>query len=155
MRAVDLKSGWIDYPRPKTGIARRCPLWPETVQALEAVKAKRKEPKDNAHKELFFVTKYGESWFKETSDNPVSKEFAKVLKELKLQQKGRAFYSLRHTFRTIADESRDQPACDHIMGHAGEHISIHYRERIDDARLVAVSNYVRGWLFGKESASDE
>src|SRR5262249_40375790 len=29
--AVDLETGWIDYPRPKTGIARRCPLWPETV----------------------------------------------------------------------------------------------------------------------------
>jgi integrase len=25
-RAVDLKRGWIDFPRPKTGIARRCPL---------------------------------------------------------------------------------------------------------------------------------
>ena len=23
----------IDYPRPKTGISRRCPLWPETVAA--------------------------------------------------------------------------------------------------------------------------
>src|SRR5205085_1194852 len=33
LSAVNLETGWIDYPRPKTGIPRRCPLWPETVQA--------------------------------------------------------------------------------------------------------------------------
>jgi hypothetical protein len=30
LRAVDLDAGMIDFPRPKTGIARRCPLWPDT-----------------------------------------------------------------------------------------------------------------------------
>src|SRR5262249_32579340 len=28
--ALDLDAGFIDFPRPKTGISRRCPLWPET-----------------------------------------------------------------------------------------------------------------------------
>ena len=32
--AIDLDGGWIDYPRPKTGVERRCPLWPETARAL-------------------------------------------------------------------------------------------------------------------------
>ena len=32
--AVDLDAGIIDFPRPKTGIPRRCPLWPETVLAI-------------------------------------------------------------------------------------------------------------------------
>jgi hypothetical protein len=32
--AVDLDAGPIDLRRPKTGIPRRCPLWPETVVAI-------------------------------------------------------------------------------------------------------------------------
>src|SRR5262249_49245353 len=116
--AVDLETGWIDYPRPKTGIARRCPLWPETVTALREALTKRPTPKSNADAGLFFVTKYGLSWHKDTPDGPISKETAKLLKKLDINgRKGLGFYTLRHTFRTIADESKDQPAVDFIMGH--------------------------------------
>lgn len=31
--AINLDAGWVDYPRPKTAIPRRCPLRPETVDA--------------------------------------------------------------------------------------------------------------------------
>src|SRR5262249_18056736 len=41
LSALDLAGGWIDYPRPKTGIPRRCPVWPETVAALREVIAAR------------------------------------------------------------------------------------------------------------------
>src|SRR5262249_29759770 len=44
MSALDLDRGWINYPRPKTGIPRRCPLWPETVEALRTTIAERPEP---------------------------------------------------------------------------------------------------------------
>ena len=41
-KAVDLKTGWLSYPRPKTGIARRCPLWPETLAAIRDAMARRR-----------------------------------------------------------------------------------------------------------------
>jgi integrase len=148
--ALALKGGWLDYPRPKTGVERRCPLWPETVKAIRAVLADRPTPKDNAHAGLVFVTKYGGSWAKDTRDNPISKEFAKLMKEQKLHRKGRSFYSLRHTFATIAGESKDQVAVNHIMGHADESMAAQYRERISDDRLRAVADHVRSWLFPKK-----
>lgn len=147
IRAVDLETGWVDYPRPKTGIARRCPLWPETVDALRAVLAERPQPKSEEYGPLIFVTKYGLSWAKETRDNPITKETAKLLNKLGIDG-ARNFYALRHTFRTVADEVKDQPAVDYIMGHADPSMSSHYRERIDDSRLRAVADYVRNWLYG-------
>jgi integrase len=151
--ALDLEGGWVNYHRPKTGIDRRCPLWPETVEALKAALVARPTPKDPDVAKLVFVTSRLRSWSKDTMDNPVAKEFAKVLKALGLQRKGRGFYSLRHTFETIAGGSRDQVAVDHVMGRAPAQndMSAVYREGIDDSRLVAVVNHVRQWLFGSES----
>jgi integrase len=82
----------------------------------------------------------------------LAKEFGKVLRGLHMNvRKGLGFYTLRHTFRTVADESKDQPAVDFIMGHEVPHMSAVYRETISDARLNAVTDHVRAWLFtGKE-----
>ena len=33
--SLDLNTGWHDFARPKTGVERRCWLWPETVHALQ------------------------------------------------------------------------------------------------------------------------
>jgi integrase len=157
LTALDLDDGWVDYPRPKTGISRRCPLWPETVAALREVLAKRHQPKREEHAGLVFITKYGLSWGKKTTDNPVTKETAKLLRALKIKgRKGRGFYTLRHTFRTVADESKDQVAVDYIMGHARDDMASVYRERIGDERLKAVTNHVRAWLFSpaKDKAAD-
>jgi integrase len=152
LSAVDLGRGWVDYPRPKTGMPRRCPLWPETVAALEEALSRRPEPKDPEHAGLVFVTKYGLSWAKDTPDGPVSKETAKLLKTLGISgRKGLGFYTLRHVFRTVADEAKDQPATDYIMGHQVPHMSSVYRETISDERLRAVTGYVRAWLFSTPS----
>jgi integrase len=146
--AVNLDAGVIDYPRPKTGIPRRCPLWPETVAALREVLAKRPEAKHTGDADLVFLTKFGTSWNKDTNDSPISKELTKFMKRLGIDgRKGRNFYTLRHSFRTVTDESKDQPATDFIMGHEVPHMSAVDRETISDVRLRAVANYVRKWLF--------
>lgn len=148
--AVDLEGGWIRYPRPKTGIDRRFPLWPETIAAIKAAIAKRPAAKLEADAKLLFLTKYGAAWAKSVADNPVTKEFRKLLDELELHRPGLGFYSLRHVFETVAGESRDQVAVDHIMGHCREDMATVYRERISDERLKAVVDHVHAWLFPPE-----
>ena len=37
LKTSDIQGVWLDYSRPKTGIERRVPLWPETREALAAV----------------------------------------------------------------------------------------------------------------------
>jgi integrase len=87
-------------------------------------------------------------WSKHTNDDPIRKEMRKLLHALNINgRKGLNFYTFRHTHRTVADEARDQPAADYIMGHKAPHMSSHYRERISDERLKAVSDYVHNWLF--------
>jgi integrase len=146
--AVDLDGGFIEYPRPKTGIPRRCPLWPETVAAIKEALANRPEPKKAEDAGLVFVTRCGVSWHTGTTYGPLSREVAKLLRRLGINGRtGLGFYTLRHTFRTIADEAKDQPAADYVMGHEVPHMSSVYRETISDARLRAVTDHVRGWLF--------
>src|SRR5262249_17902865 len=128
--------------------------WQETVAALREALARRPEPKDPADANLAFVTKYGKSWAKNTSTNPVSQETAKLLKALGINGRaGLGVYTLRHTFRAVADESKDQPAADFIMGHDVPHMSAVYRETISEARLQAVAEHVRRWLFGETPAA--
>jgi integrase len=150
LSAIDWDNGIIDYPRPKTGIPRRCPLWPETVQALKDALAARPEPRDPANSGLVFITKYGQSWSKDgAGNNPVYLLTSKLLRRLGINgRKGLGFYTLRHTFRTVADGAKDQPAADYIMGHEVPHMSSVYRETISDERLRAVAEHVRRWLFG-------
>src|SRR5262249_8239144 len=137
--ALDLEGGWANYHRPKTGITRRCPLWPETVEALKASIERRPEPKAEGHARLGFVTKYGLPWGKDVADSPVTKETRKLLDALGIDG-SRNFYALRHTFETIGGEAKDQVAVDAIMGHARDDMASVYRERISDERLKAVAD---------------
>jgi len=148
---VNLKTGWLDFPRPKTGIARRVPLWPETIDSLRDWLDARPAGKNADIDALMFVTAKGLSWHKDVDDNPVAKQTSKLLKRLGLHSRGLSFYSLRRTFRTIASESRDEAAADAIMGHApnANDMAAIYRQRVDDDRLRAVVDHVRRWLFPK------
>ncbi len=151
LSALDLDAGWIDFPRPKTGIARRCPLWPETVAAIREALAARRVPKDEADADIVFILPHtGGRWVRTTeksrNDN-VSIHFTNLMKRLGIHHERIGFYALRHIFRTIADAARDPVAIDAIMGHSDPSMAGHYRERIEDSRLRAVADYVRGWLF--------
>jgi integrase len=152
--ALDLDRGWVNYHRPKTGITRRCPLWPETVAALRVALTERPEPRDEAHAGLVFVTKFGLPWAKDVADSPVTKEMRKLLDALGIGGH-RSFYALRHTFETIGGEAKDQVAVDAIMGHIRDDMASVYRERISDDRLKAVSDHVRTWVFGEEEIVKE
>jgi integrase len=149
--ALDFDGGFVSFPRPKTGIPRRCPLWPETLTALRAALAERPKARDKADVNLVFLQRSGRRWVRETeksrTDN-VSVQFFKLLEKLGIHRVGIGFYVLRHTFRTVADAACDPVAIDLIMGHSDPSMGGHYRERIDDSRLQAVTDHVRRWLFG-------
>lgn len=148
--AVNFETGWIEFPRPKTGIQRRCPLWPETAEELQAAIKARPAPRTADEAGLVFVTKYGLRWVRSSAkgvpDDAVSKEFSKLLTACELKRPGLNFYALRHVFETIGGESRDQVAVDSLMGHVDQSMGAAYRERISDERLIAVTDFVWKWL---------
>jgi integrase len=105
-----------------------------------------------------FVTKYGQPSAKLLAYNTLAKETRKLLNALGINgRQGLGFYTLRHTFRTVADEAKAQPAADNIMGHEVSHKSSVYRETISDERLKAVTDHVRSWLWppSEEKPSEE
>lgn len=163
---LDLEHGWCNYPRPKTAVRRRCPLWPETIVAISAAIAERPTPKDKSHANLVFISPRGHMLVHTrlrtsgteaidltgpsqiTYTDRVIANMTPLLRRLGLTRRGLTFYALRHTFETIGGESRDQVAVDAIMGHSRDDMASVYRERISDERLKAVSEHVRAWLFG-------
>lgn len=154
--AIDLAGGWLNYPRPKTGIPRRIPLWPETAAAIRAVLDARPPPIDAEQTGLLFIRGDGTAYV--SRDNPqidkVTREFRTLLARTKVTS--RSFYDLRRTFETIGGASRDQVAVDSIMGHApdsGDMAAI-YRQGVGDDRLLAVVNHVRAWLWPELPAND-
>lgn len=148
LSAIDLKTGWLTYPRGKTGIMRRVPLWPETIAAVKEWLTTRPAPKNPLNFELLFITVRGNAWDKGTGDRAVTHECRKLLDSLGIGGH-RNFYALRHTFETIAGESRDQVAVDAVMGHADASMAAAYREGISNGRLQAVTDLVHAWLFAE------
>ncbi len=125
---LDLEGGWHDYHREKTYIERRAKLWPETIQSLSCLSEDRSGG--------VFSTKYGNKW----SSTAISHEASKL---------GIEFYSLRRTFRTVADATRETMAIHLIMGHAksGSNMDHVYVQEVVDPRLEFVSEYVRAWYL--------
>jgi integrase len=170
LSAFDQKAGWVNFPRPKTEIPRRIPLWSETIAALSELLANRPDPADAPASKLVFLTRQGRPWVrvkqKSKSENADAREeprpvvsvpidaisgrFAKLLHLLRINgRRGLGFYTLRHCFETYAGESKDQIAVDAIMGHVDSSMAGNYRHRISDDRLRSVVTVVHNWLFGE------
>jgi hypothetical protein len=157
-----LKEGIVDLPRPKTGVARRAVLWPETVKALRAVLERRAEmtrvPPELADR--VFVTRHRLPYVsrnaKGTELDAITTQFRKLMERCGVFKAGLGFYSLRRTCRTIMDETKDFPACDLVMGHIASDVGAphsvemadRYRGGISDARMKALADHVRTWLSG-------
>ena len=174
---IDFKTGWLDYPRHKTGIERRAKLWPETLQAIDGYWPLRQKPLTE-FADFVFITKARRKW----GHSSLPSEFRKLveivnakrdnkgepIRRPKLKANGQpmkgkyeyeplknppvphgSFGYLRHTFETIAGGSRDQVAVNAVMGHVDDSMAAEYRESIDDERLEAVANHVRQWLLGE------
>eukprot|EP00913_Durusdinium_trenchii_P008855 g8321.t1 len=152
--AIDWENGWINFPRPKTEIPRRIPLWPETVAAVREAIAERPKPKDPADDDLCFLTYFGARWTRveesqktkgrSVSKDSLSQKFAKLLKSLHINgRKGLGFYTLRHCTQTIGGDAKDPDAVAAIMGHVDSSMGSVYRERISEERLRAVTDTIR------------
>jgi integrase len=150
LSALDLDRGWLTFARPKTGVARRAALWPETVGAIRTVMESRPKPEGFDAVGCVFLTARGmvpvRNTEKSRTDN-ISLRFANLLNRLGLRREGAGFYDLRRTFRTIADGARDPVASDVIMGHADHTIGGHYRQRVDNARLAFAMRHEDGLVF--------
>jgi integrase len=159
---VDLDAGWVRTSRGKTGEAREVPLWPETVAALRDAMEARPTPKTPDAADLFFVTRTGQAWVRESlrdDDQKLSRSdainllFRRLCVRLGTTIPGGAFGKLRHTFRTVADNAGDLNATLRVMGHGVPGISAHYVNRIDPARLRLVTDHVHRWLFPRPDFS--
>ena len=150
LSAIDLESGWMDYPRKKTATLRRIPIWKETVAAIElAISQRPSETKSP----LAFLRPDGSTYVDRRQCGwRVVEEFSKVADDASLLSPGKGFYCLRRTFQTQAEECGDLVAVKSIMGHvdSARDMSARYRQRISDTRLQAAVEVVRQWLFGDE-----
>ena len=152
---LDLKSGWYDLPRHKTGVPRRFQLWPETIAAIETAMSQRPIAKKDTDDKLCFLTKQGKPvWWESIQPNGVShfrdsvtRAFTVLCATCGVARSQRGFYSLRRTFETVAGGSKDQVAVDVVMGHSDHSMAAVYRQGIEDQRLIDVGQHVHAWLF--------
>ena len=98
-----------------------------------------------------FLTAQGRPWQKEDASSPLCFKVKALVRRLGINgRKGLGIYTLRHCFETVAGESRDQAAVDHVMGRSRDDMASVHREGISDERLRAVTDHVHSWLFPPE-----
>jgi integrase len=154
LAALKLDEALIDFSRPKTGVARRCPLWPETIAALREALVHRPVPASEADKDLVFLTPKGHRYVRDhfnaegdltSTTDAVGMGFCKVAKAVGVEG---TFYDGRRTFQTVGDVQGPEHVVRYIMGHAarGDDMGAVYRQRVDAAKMKAVTDHVRKFL---------
>jgi len=172
---VDLERGWLDYARGKTGVERRCPLWPETVAAIKAhsaaeAKARTKSgiKRTEAAAELLFATREGlpcvrENYLPDKAGKPaivlhdaLKSNVQRLMAKAGISIRNLGFYGLRNSLETIGAETGNQVAVNHIMGHAppASDMAAIYRRHVAEKALREVTGYVHCWLFGEEKQAE-
>ena len=166
-RIVDMETGWLRYPRSKTEVIRRCPLWPETVEALNESLEHRPNPATSDDAKWFFLTADGRSYHSGKQNHwTISTAMVRLLKKLKIHRERLGFYTLRHVFQTIGDGAKDTLAVRAIMGHASrsDDMSAFYREDVEQEedygmevrqRLLGVTDHVHRWVFQPEKPKND
>ncbi|MEM6852904.1 MAG: site-specific integrase, partial [Planctomycetota bacterium] len=166
---ADLEHGDIDrdgmvitFTRLKTMSSRVCPLWPETLAAIDAAAKVRTKPADPAHADKVFLTPKGwplvaigravrDGKGLLTSATHYDRCFEALRDTMKAagipRGRGVGFSAFRHSFYTQARKTKDYDAVNVIMGHAPEGMVEHYLEEHDLAALRAVDDHVHRWLW--------
>jgi integrase len=162
---IDLDHGWVYFPRVKTGVDRRCPLWPETIAAIRAVlgdsqlNATRRRPEAA---NCVFVTKKGHQFVRSipasgedgrprlVEHDVIATAMKRLMQKQRINLKRVGFYGLRHTFETLGAETGNQVAVNFIMGHAPPSTDMGdvYRGGVAEAALRQVTDHVRALVLG-------
>jgi integrase len=172
---VDLERGWLDYARGKTGVERRCPLWPETVVAINEFRAadaasrmKSGATRVESAEGLLFATRGGlpqvrEEYVPTKAGRPtivrhdaLASSIQRLMAKADIRVRGLGFYGLRNALETIGAETGNQVAVDHIMGHAphSSDMGAVYRRHVAEKALRQVTDHVHDWLFTEEGLAE-
>jgi len=116
---IDLETGTICHPRPKTGVFRDFKLWPETIEAIKLyIEKERRRSMDPETDKLLFVGKRGNPLVWEEIDekgrikrsDAVKARFKRLFEKAGLKRNyGTGFYILRHCYATIIGKCSNDP----------------------------------------------
>jgi integrase len=89
---LDLRTQWLNFPRIKSGLAPRAPLWNETVAALNAAIAQRRPHKSPVDAKCVFTNRAGRRLVQMTersNQDYVSSQSRAALRELNINGQNR------------------------------------------------------------------
>jgi hypothetical protein len=131
-----VRGEFLEFPRPKTGISRKC--WLPAV-ARDAIRASAEGPH----------VLNGRVW----NRHVLAREFRKLCEASGIYSKGRTEpYSLRRTLETVAKNAEvNQSVIERVMGHERPDMSEVYNQKVFDKQLRKLGEFIERWLEGSET----